>query len=175
MNLFGIDPSLNNTGIAYYEGDRIKTGTIPVKKLRRVSRLVFVRDTLEDYLDEFQPDKVIYEGYAFGAKGQALFDIGEMGGVLKILCYEKGIDVLLVPPATLKLFAAGKGNAKKEEMIVAINERWGRWFSSDDEADAFALLKFGEVYLNVRKRRAFKPKVIESMSKVEIVHGKQLR
>jgi hypothetical protein len=46
---------------------------------------------------------------------------------------------LKIPPMTLKKYAAGKGNAKKQEMLMQIYKRWGIEFNDDNAADAYAL------------------------------------
>jgi Holliday junction resolvasome RuvABC endonuclease subunit len=40
---------------------------------------------------------------------------------------------------TLKKYAAGKGNAKKQEMLLQIYKRWGLEFNDDNAADAYSL------------------------------------
>lgn len=172
--MIGIDPSLNSTGIAYWtkcSGD-IVTQAIKVKNLRATARLMYVKDAVNEYLNFVMPEVAVYEDYAFGARGRATFDIGEMGGVLKTLCYEKGIDVLLVPPTVLKLFTTGKGNAKKEAMAESLLATYGREFDTDDEADAYALYKLGEAYYSGRKLRTHPQKIRESLKKCGITNGK---
>jgi Holliday junction resolvasome RuvABC endonuclease subunit len=178
LRLLAIDPSLNATGLAYTPAPpdmAITTDRIVVKNLRNLARLVFVRKAVEVYVDAVEPEMVIYEDYSYGSKGSSIFEIGEMGGQLKTLCYEKGIDILLVPPKTLKMFASGSGNADKPAMAEAVFTRWGRTFGNDDEVDAYALFRFGEAYLNVRKRRALSQKAKDSMAKCEVVTGRPLR
>jgi Holliday junction resolvasome RuvABC endonuclease subunit len=46
---------------------------------------------------------------------------------------------LIIPPMTLKKFATGKGNSKKQEMLLQIFKRWGVEFNDDNAADAYAL------------------------------------
>src|SRR5574337_461353 len=113
MKLLAIDPSLNGTGFAYQSEHGIYVGTIEPKKLRGPERLAFIRDEVSDLLDHTEATVISYEDYSFGSKGKT-FHIGELGGILKVLAYEKGVDVLLTPPTTLKQFIAGKGNASKE-------------------------------------------------------------
>jgi Holliday junction resolvasome RuvABC endonuclease subunit len=170
MNI-AIDPSLNSTGVAY---DSFRYGmvtyAITVKKMRGMERLAYVRDQVAHHLDASGADTVIYENYSFGSKGRSVFDIGELGGVLKTLCYEKGLRIVLVPPATLKLFTAGKGTADKDMMAAAILERWGLDFPTNDEADAFALYQLGEVLFNKRKQRGLSQKVRDSLKKCEALN-----
>jgi crossover junction endodeoxyribonuclease RuvC len=54
---------------------------------------------------------------------------------------------LIVPPTSLKKFVTGRGNAKKNEMLLGVYKQWGVEFSDDNQADAFALEKFGLAYL----------------------------
>lgn len=48
---------------------------------------------------------------------------------------------LQIPPMTLKKYAAGKGNAKKQEMLMQIYKRWGIEFNDDNAADSYALAR----------------------------------
>jgi Holliday junction resolvasome RuvABC endonuclease subunit len=48
---------------------------------------------------------------------------------------------LLIPPMTLKKYAAGKGNAKKQEMLLQIYKRWNIEFTDDNAADSYALAR----------------------------------
>lgn len=168
--MIGIDPSLNATGLAWVDTDgTLSTHRIEVKSLRRTSRLVYVREALRPYLEG--KSLAVYEDYAFGAKGSSVFQIGEMGGVLKTLCYDMGLDVLLVPPSSLKMFIAGKGNADKDGVAAAIEDKYGMVFRNSDEADAFALLKLGQAYCDKRIKRAYPEKVRDSLDKCEWVKG----
>jgi Holliday junction resolvasome RuvABC endonuclease subunit len=171
--MIGIDPSLNGTGLAYYANGSIETTRIGVKKFRGVHRLRYVRDMVREYISS--QDVAVYEDYAFGAKGAAIFQIGELGGVLKTLCYEEGVDVLLVPPSVLKLFTTGKGNAKKDVMAAAVLEKYGVSLGSDDEVDAYALLKLGTVFYDKRSFRCLNGKVRTSLATCEVTHGKSCR
>ncbi|MGL5016103.1 MAG: crossover junction endodeoxyribonuclease RuvC, partial [Bacteroidales bacterium] len=43
-----------------------------------------------------------------------------------------------VPPSTIKMMAAGKGNAKKEDVIAGVKAKWGIDPVDDNHADAIA-------------------------------------
>ena len=47
-----------------------------------------------------------------------------------------------VPVGTIKKFASGKGNASKQQMIEAVEDRFGCIVADDNEADAIALLEY---------------------------------
>jgi Holliday junction resolvasome RuvABC endonuclease subunit len=62
---------------------------------------------------------VAIEGYAMGARGRAIFNIAENGGLLKWKLWDKKIPFLLYSPAAIKKFATGKGTATKLMMYDA--------------------------------------------------------
>ena len=57
----------------------------------------------------------VVEGYSMGSRGGMVFSIGELGGIIKLLCYNKDFKTIIIPPKTLKKFVAGNGNAGKEK------------------------------------------------------------
>ena len=137
------------------------TGRIRPKKLRGGERLDYIATCFEQLIDDIhiqhrEVPLVVYEGYAMGMRGNPgrFFDLGELGGVLKLIARRKLIDVLLVPPANLKKFATGVGNADKDMVKSAVAENWGSLFKHDDEADAFALLQMGVAYKSPRPPRS---------------------
>ncbi len=69
-----------------------------------------------DTLHKKQTDKQIFiEGYSYGSKGQAIFQIAENGGILKYRL-QKRYECKTIVPSVIKKFATGKGNADKEKM-----------------------------------------------------------
>lgn len=152
-SILAIDPSLNSTGVAF----RLANGSVqalcvsPARR-RGLDRIKYVRDVIDTLLSDYSPDLVVYEDYAYAFRGRsnALFSLGELGGVLKLLLWESGVDILLVPPTSLKLFATGSGAAKKPEVGLALRQHLGVSFKSDDQNDAAWLLLLGEASLNPR-------------------------
>ena len=67
-----------------------------------------------------------------------LSDLG-IGWILRYVLYYAGVDFIEIPPTTLKKFATGKGNAKKEDMILPIYKRYGFEDKSDNVRDAYVL------------------------------------
>jgi len=58
--------------------------------------------------------KIFIEGYSFGSKGQAVFQIAENSGILKYRL--KHYDYKILVPSVIKKFATGKGNEDKQKM-----------------------------------------------------------
>ena len=61
-------------------------------------------------------EQIALEGYAFGAKGNRLFQIAENTGILKYKIYQRGIPIEVIAPTEVKKFATNKGNASKMDM-----------------------------------------------------------
>ncbi len=162
-NVVGFDPSLTSSGFAYTDSTgEVHTGRIR-PKTRGAPRLDFVAESFESILNTMviyykAPPLVVYEGYAMGIPKKRgggvgrFFDIGELG-LLKLIAYRRGVDVLLVPPHSLKKFATGKGNSTKDDVIKSIMDVWGYNIPHNDEADAFALMQMGIAYIDCRKAR----------------------
>jgi Holliday junction resolvasome RuvABC endonuclease subunit len=178
LRVLGIDPSLSSTGYAYRYASELYTGRIDTGKLRGPQRLVYVREQIAQVLDAAQPQLIVYEDYAFGAK-QGAHQLGELGGVVKTMLWERGIDVLLVSPTCLKKTFTGRGNAdrgqkEKPEMRAAIHNILGYDLAQNDEADAFALMSLGEVrYGNGRHSEGVKKQLrLEALEECQVVRGK---
>lgn len=139
MKIAAFDPSLTETGYARANGKRRETGTVTTE-LKGVARLQLIRDRVLELAA--RADLVILEGYAFAAANRA-HQLGELGGVLRLALWEAGLPLVEIPPAKLKMYLAGKGNAKKEAMLAAAIRRLDYEGSNNNEADALALLHAG--------------------------------
>lgn len=139
--IIGLDLSLTATGIATAEGTRTLK---PVSGLVGMARLAAFRSTL---LSECaRADLVVIEGYSMGTQRQAshAHALGELGGVVRLALYEAGVPYVDVPPASLKRYATGKGNANKGQVLEAASKRSGLDFAGDNNrADAWWLRQMG--------------------------------
>ncbi len=185
--ILGVDASLTSTGYSYLDSGVLHTGCIPIKNLSGAARLFHVRSELQKIISYLNPSLVVYEDYAMAGNGR-VFSIGELGGVLRLCIWEQGIDLMSVPPSTLKKLIAGHGqaakdatdaqrkvqNAKKKNpkkknltpvpnMRDAINQIFGFDIEQNDEADGFALMMLGEIRFN----RAPRPVTLDS----ELLHS----
>lgn len=68
-------------------------------------------------------------------------------GHLLAVCAEKGIDHTNVTAKTIKLYAAGKGNASKDRMIIEAIKKWSIEIIDDNHADALWILDWALVFL----------------------------
>ena len=126
----GIDPSLTCTGVSVWgETSSIRTN------LRGVERLVAVREMLMNAIGEGNIVAVAIEGYSFSSRNSHAHSLGELGGVIRVALYERGIPFLEVAPTVRAKFATGKGNAGKAEVVSAISAMTGVVWSGADGAD----------------------------------------
>lgn len=99
---------------------------------------------------------VMVEGFAFGSRGRAAVSLGGLGWLVRANLYRRGIAYMDVPPAVLKKYVTGKGNAKKDVMMRDVYRRWGFEAPTTDEADAFALAMLGQTVLDAGSGRLTK-------------------
>ncbi len=161
-----VDLSLNSTGVAYIKkgelanywiisedhgfGGMKKDGKMRqhiciVKNKNDIDRLLNVWYQLYGIWKDTKPGIVVIEGYAYGARGNAMFSVGELGGVVKAWFKSMRVRLCLVPPTVVKKIITGKGNADKTTMALNVYKKLGVDFSTqylkhgEDLCDAFAL------------------------------------
>ena len=155
----GIDQSLTGfalTALNVSAPDQYQTWVYKSDK-RGVARLSDIRWWLMNKFDEIAKNgdiqNIAMEGTVLAS--QAALVLGELAATVKLACwdyfdsnvnrYVPYPDHMRVPlqiaPMTLKKYAAGKGNAKKQEMLMQIFKRWGIEFNDDNAADSYALAR----------------------------------
>jgi Holliday junction resolvasome RuvABC endonuclease subunit len=154
----GVDQSLRSTGVVAIsaEGTLVRTTRIVPKKLTGVQRLAAIRTELENTLLCSTPIRfAALEGYAYDVGAGRVFELGEVGAVVKLIFYDAKLPFIVVPPASLKQFVAGHGQAKKDQMRQAVFKKWGQDIKQDDECDAYGLAQVARAFhLNKGTTRA---------------------
>lgn len=112
------------------------------KKDPWMKRASWLGANVADYAKEKEADLAIIEGYSY-LSGTAMGPLITMGTMVRYFLELKGIKYVEVAPGTLKKFVAGKGNAKKDEMRLAVYKIWQFENDSLDVIDAFGLAQFG--------------------------------
>ncbi len=141
--VLGLDNSLTKTGWACVNREVASHGLIkPPEKLRGAERLYWWKVTYDELLRDLTPGAVIIEAYAHNAGFQA-HQIGEPGGILRVMLYERGIPWATVAPGTLKKFVTGKGDSSKQGISLHLFKRWGLVVEQEDAADATGLALMG--------------------------------
>jgi len=145
----GVDQALRKTGVCVLEhGQPVVLQLIqPPYDLQGPARLAHIKNTLVNLLWPYKARVVAaaYEGQALGALGD-IDQLGNIGGVLALIFagdFELPNNrIFKVPPATLKKFVTGRGNATKDLMMRTSNSEWGYNFTQDDVCDAHGLARF---------------------------------
>ena len=153
MIALGIDLSLTGTGLVILDGgEPFYSECFKPQNKSGSSRLIEIRCKIEKTLSDCIPEIVCLEGYSFGSRGRAVFQTGELGGIIRVLLHEWGIKWIEIPPSQVKKFATGKGNSGKDLILQQVYKRWGQEFETSDEADAFVLAKIGTILLGHKEK-----------------------
>ena len=156
----GIDQSL--TGFAVAVVDIIEPSNYEIwvykSPYRGVQRLNDIAEWLAgklDFLDGNGNDvyDIAMEGSVL--QSQAASVLGELMGAVKLALFTIYEDShnqllrtpLLVPPMTLKKFISGKGNAKKDEIMLQIYKRYGVEINENNAADAYGLARIAAEFV----------------------------
>lgn len=142
----GIDYSLTSPAIVVHEGEHwdLNNCTFYFFKKKLGPKGRFIASEYPDWkqseeryqkltawamsiMQKHKVERACVEEYAFGASGSTgrLFSIGENTGLMKYGLYISGIPFTTISPGSVKRFACGKGNAKKQQMIEAFKQDTG--------------------------------------------------
>lgn len=142
--VLGLDISLNGTGAVILENDELLYHDRFEPESTGIERLIEIEEYVTDLIETNLLDLVVIEGYAFARSNQA-HQMGEIGGVIRRRLHKLRVPWIEVSPNQVKKFATGKGNCKKDLILMNVYKRWKVEFQSSDEADAFVLAKIGTI------------------------------
>lgn len=148
MRYVGIDPS-TKTGLVILDkhGEILDSMEI-TSKARDPERMC---DIIDQVMEQLEPnDEVAIEGFAYGAKGNAVGILYGIGWGIRMALWERRYDYQEIAPSALKKFASGKGNIRKDDLAVQIYKRWGFEHPSDNVRDAYVLARMA---MERRKRK----------------------
>ncbi len=167
----GLDLSLRSTGVALISEQEPMTWTItskPPQTVIEVAQLI-----VKQVLSIAQRDKEVtffIEDYSFGKFGtsSSVTALIELTGIITYELHKNNLTYFKIPPTILKKYLTGKGNAKKEQMLVFALEKYGIHFNSSDECDAFALADLGLAFLTGKnlKGKNLDKKILDFMQKL---------
>lgn len=174
----GIDPSINSTGVCIIKGEEISFYNIKPNLTRKELELILpenfffaiyskieshdemkktinfmrIADRVEEIIARGGDEAhIVIEGIAFGSSSNSVCDLAGLNHIIRSRLVN--YDTEVVPPAQIKKFATGKGNANKDLMVEKFKEEYGHGLDMlikiDDMADAFWMAKYAEKHMRV--------------------------
>lgn len=149
VKVLGLDIS-THCGAVLLDGDQVLySGVAHYKPMaNRFDRWALYKQWLATLLESHDVTLASIEGYGF-SNSHTLATLVELGTVLRMCAVEMGVSYIEVAPTSLKKFSTGKGNARKNQMMLAVYKRWGFETVDDNIADAYALARMGQAQLGV--------------------------
>lgn len=131
----GLDLSMTATGATISDHGTASVKTIKTKKPGDL-RLTELADHVEFLVAG--SELALIEGYLNRSMSAGI--TGMVHGAVRLRLQRMGLKYATLPPASLKKFATGKGNATKTEMAVAAFRRGDEIeFADDNECDSWWL------------------------------------
>jgi crossover junction endodeoxyribonuclease RuvC len=155
--VLSLDLSLTATGWAKSDGS---SGVI-APPMKGYERLAYILDRVINFAEKV--DLIAIEGFAFGAKGDAMLQLAGLGTLVRFTLWEAKYTLVEIPPSNLKMFAAGSGNAKKDDVLGAAIRILSYARNDHNEADALWLLEMTRAHYDGRELTA---KQRQALSKI---------
>ena len=153
MRIIALDISLANTGVATQDPDGAYSIKPKPLRLRGPERLLYFENELLKLLRlGGAPAAAVIEDYPWGVRGKGARSVAELHGVIRLTLYKQSVPLVLVNPTKLKLLATGRGNAKKEVVLLAASRRLDYLGEDNNVADALWLLQFAQQHYDLPGR-----------------------
>lgn len=142
MRYVGIDPSTKTGFVALDENGQV----LRAKELTGVGtkdpkRMVTLIDEIVAHIRKDE-DIIAIEGFGFAS--QQAIQLGGIGWGIRMALFRRGIKYIDVAPSQVKKFATGKGNCKKEAIILPLYKQWGFEHPSDNVRDAYVIAQIAK-------------------------------
>lgn len=155
MSVGGLDLSLTATGVALV-GEvsattmTVKSASVPNATLAdRHARIGNIVETVELLLDG-HAELVVIEGPSYGSNSVGSWDRAWLFGAMVDDLMRRGYRLAVAPPATVKKFASGKGNADKTAVAAGMTRLWPDVHPvNDNEFDALTLATMGAQWMGL--------------------------
>lgn len=143
----GLDIALANNGICLLDensniiiSDIIKTKTEDnIEK-----RILYLKDQIFEIMNKYKDINSIYmEGLSYGSSGNSFAQICGMHYYLRCSLFKNfnSTNFKVIEPTKLKKFITGKGQCKKDLILLCVYKNFGVEFDNDNLADAYGLSK----------------------------------
>jgi len=146
IEIMGGDLSLTATGLCLPDGSMATLKTGPSS--RGDARLPDLGRAFRHQLRAWPVALMVLELPGRFKSADAALGVGMAHGIVREILAEFRVPVAFIAPAVLKMFATGKGNADKAEMVIAANQArnadgTGQEITDHNQADAWWLRQMG--------------------------------
>jgi len=159
----GLDLSLTGTGVIVLKlnekNDLVVNELVkskPSKEKTHLSEIIRLKELVDNIFKiisekiDLKKDDILFviEGLSFGmGRTNTLTVLAALNYLVRLNIYNLNHKFIIVAPTSLKKFIAGKGNVKKDVMLLKIFTTYNMQFFDDNLADAFGLAKIGETLI----------------------------
>ena len=147
----GVDHSFNGTAIIVIdkEGCIVENILYKSKGNNDVEKLIDIENKISFVPNIISLERVYIEAPSLHSKGTNALQMGALHYMIATYLHKHKVNYKAIEPTKLKKFATGKGNAKKELMLLNVYKKWGISFENNNSADAYSLARMAlEEYLN---------------------------
>ncbi len=141
----GLDPSINATGVVILDdcANIIEQRSFSIKDPNGIfeKSLIAYEKEISFIHKILNLGSVYIEGPAYQAAGQAILQMGAIHFCTRVSLYKKRVNYKVIAPGTLKKFVTGKGNSKKDVMLLKTYKKWGVEFTDNNICDAYGLAR----------------------------------
>ena len=139
----GLDLSLTETGLVILDKNFKILQQIVVTTNPSVNIECRISEIKESIWKFFNKESIIYvEGLSFGSRGGKMLELAGLHYYIRTHLYLAGFDYKPVPPTVVKKFITGKGNCKKELMLLKVYKKFGIEFENNNLCDAYSLARY---------------------------------
>lgn len=152
--VLGLDPSLTGFAMTAMQADGDAFETWIYKSPQRgVQRLADLWNWMDARWTELYDSGFVITNIAVEdtvVASHAAVVLGELSATVRLamlfssIISENAQYPLKVPPPMVKKFACGRGNAKKNEVMLAVYKYWGLEFSDDNMADSYVIARIAQ-------------------------------
>lgn len=155
----GIDPGTTRIGYALVKGTSVnfrllESGVIGNQQLPPHERILWTHRQISAIIRRAKPSYVALEKIFFSKNAKTALAVAESRGAILLTAKIANLTVYEYAPQEIKIAAASKGNATKNEVARMVQilfklQRLPRW---DDETDAIAIALTGIVTQGMRAK-----------------------
>lgn len=138
--VLGLDTSTVTGWCVINKDGPIEAGEKKFADLKGMNRVAAFYDWTTKMVEFYAPSSVYIEGYGYGNQ-HTLATLVEVGTAIRLALHRKRLTPTVITPSQLKKYATGKGNAKKDQIMLAVYKKWRFEAETNNIADAFVLAR----------------------------------